>query len=681
MRHMIRKHDRDLSPFNLESLNIASKASEADDTQWMQLAVESAQDDRRSISSMPSMTSATTLESLMSAVVMDEVAKLFLEDEVIMNTLSMVKYLDAASARALELETRDLLRTTAGELKITAKRDVERRAMEFLASRAKTITRRLTTGILAEHKHLDLEMVGSDFSGRQIVDRFLLRLRKEGDDPQDGAEGERELPSPENQDELNEESEDKGDPHIEPNDFEKIASFINSSTAMANFRQRLDSIMKVQAEESLHKRLGSCATWQIQQLSPTNVQFLEYEVLTAHDRAKDWLESYSGEPWNWWPFRPPRTLLLDDEVRMQWTCDCGELRSLDIHRSLTEPCQHLLRREEFDGSRAQTDQNDFQNARDKHMATNVCTGDDRATFRTRLERLRMWMSTTKTKAHLTESQPRQNKYARAEAVAKWIRGIFTHLNPAHWRTHAKQLRAQLLELFMQGQSNIIGESRRPVDGVLPTSASRWVLLCLFRGDKIRASQIEIIGATDDDAFFGALRREVRRLRGFWRHYLHLKQFCHCSFGKFTRIYVNRIVKYEYPELPICPRYVYEPRIVLNPRDPHICPHEWYDRYHNCESTGRFCRVVSRLPKRDSHFLFDMHNETEDMWGLHAELRISAAMVLLWMSIIVVGGLIFFVWWIRLHEGDWQNAAVPLTITLMALGTLFVPLNEHFNRPF
>ena len=57
------------------------------------------------------------------------------------------------------------------------------------------------------------------------------------------------------------------------------------------------------------------------------------------------------------------------------------------------------------------------------------------------------------------------------------------------------------------------------------------------------------------------------------------------------------------------------------------------------------------------------------------------MVLGWLFVLTVGGWVFFVEWMSVHGGDWQNAGVPATLVMMAVGGLFVPLSEHFNRAF
>lgn len=58
---------------------------------------------------------------------------------------------------------------------------------------------------------------------------------------------------------------------------------------------------------------------------PTNLEIfsLTWSVVrkfspSTADRVKLLLEAYTGEPWLWWPFRPPKPPLGQGKVRLQW---------------------------------------------------------------------------------------------------------------------------------------------------------------------------------------------------------------------------------------------------------------------------------------------------------------------------------------------------------------------------
>ena len=205
--------------------------------------------------------------------------------------------------------------------------------------------------------------------------------------------------------------------------------------------------------------------------------------------------------------------------------------------------------------------------------------------------------------------------------------------------------------------------------------SYFVLFSVFRRAHLHPSQIPIPASMDDDAFFAAIRAEYRRLRGFWLYYLHPRQFAYCSFTKYTRIYINRLVKHQKPELPSCPTYHYAPRPPLD--DHPIDIHEWQDRFYDRTSTGGYSDALVLIPKRNQEFSLRQHDGRRDMWGLNVEFRISFLVVMAWFVVIVLG-LVFGIWWYRTHNGDWQNAAVPVGTTLTTLAVLWLPLNKHFK---
>ena len=66
-----------------------------------------------------------------------------------------------------------------------------------------------------------------------------------------------------------------------------------------------------------------------------------------------------------------------------------------------------------------------------------------------------------------------------------------------------------------------------------TTANKLVVLFGVKGNRrtLELAQIDITKNTDDDSFFGDLRREYRRLRGFLRYWLSVWQLRHCDFVK------------------------------------------------------------------------------------------------------------------------------------------------------
>ena len=677
-----------------ESRLIRSKADQGNDQSIgtgsvLEMAIEALEpvwrsmyadyDDQESISSVPSLTTGATQETVVSAAATAELARALFQDLTLKQVFETVVATRASTRKTFEVRMQAAIKSFAVELEKEVKDRMERFAVNFLSTRPKAIARKLSIFAYSRDQRLELEQAGPDIGKQQLIGRFLLDQSKS---PGGELLPHASIRKAHEQDDSDDE-DDLQDEEIEIKELERILNFIMTSRAMIALRRIVKSfvlgqtsrfpaidIMEGHSEEnmveleqlgkpsipasdrdalteSLKEELGSCVVYELQNLSEDQVKFHEHDPLTVADHLKTSLESFSGQAWNWRPFDPPRKILMDHLVRMQWRCSCGELRSKDINPALAEDCRELLKKN------ARLEDAGFRGESLIHRelktghAVSPRSSSIEGAFRGIGRAIRNLSGTT-------------YQYLRAlEAINK----PFQLFN----RNHPSQSQATLATEAGTGS---------------PTSPHRWILLCSFRGYHVRPGQIEVTAAMYDDVFFIALRKEVRRLRGFWRWYMHPKQFHHCSFAKYTRIFVNRFVKYDEQELPECQRYHYEPRASkIDPQNPTVCPHEWYDRFYNHQYTGGFCRVIQRIPKRDERFTFHLHEKEEDMWGLNVELRISAAIVLAWLLFIAIGGLVFFIWWMKIHDGDWQSAAVPLTITMMAWGSVFIPLNEHFNRSF
>lgn len=205
-----------------------------------------------------------------------------------------------------------------------------------------------------------------------------------------------------------------------------------------------------------------------------------------------------------------------------------------------------------------------------------------------------------------------------------------------------------------------------------------VLFCTFRGlwlSKLQYADIEVSGRVDDDEFFCKIRQEFRRMRGFWHYWLDPRQFEYCEFMKFTRKYVQRLVKVR-PELPLDESYRYTPKPTIDV--PPIERHDWYDYYYNKDLTGGLRSAIQMIPKRDHRFQFDTHVSREDMWGLQVVLQIKCIIVIAWFLVITTGGWGFWAWWYHAHRNDWSGSAVPAMAIMTAFTALFLPLNEHMK---
>ena len=215
----------------------------------------------------------------------------------------------------------------------------------------------------------------------------------------------------------------------------------------------------------------------------------------------------------------------------------------------------------------------------------------------------------------------------------------------------------------------------------PSADKLWVLLCVPHGKKVRAEAIETKPGITDEDFFKKFKSTYISLRGRLRYYLDPNQFAFCHATRFDKYHINRLgtVCNEMPPSDET-TYLYNPKPYYRPYRPPLTKHEWQDRFHSLlpRSYGIKADALFKLPKRSQRFNLQTHVSRETIWGLHVQVRISAAMVVAWLLAITIGGWIFAGWWLKDHPGDLQNASVPITLIIGALMLLWLPLGEKFR---
>lgn len=66
----------------------------------------------------------------------------------------------------------------------------------------------------------------------------------------------------------------------------------------------------------------------------------------------------------------------------------------------------------------------------------------------------------------------------------------------------------------------------------------------------------------------------------------------------------------------------------------------------------------------------MGDQHSPIWGFEGIFGVSFAYVLAYHCVIVAGPFAFWIWWLRVHENDWQNAAIPATVAVGALSVFW-----------
>lgn len=372
------------------------------------------------------------------------------------------------------------------------------------------------------------------------------------------------------------------------------------------------------------------------------------------DRIKVALEAYTGEPWLWWPFRPPRPALGQDRVRLEWKdAGCFEhnhLRPgilgcehwLDISQALVHPVEDLV-----DGSQP----------------------DSR----------RLGASFFEKSSYTTSAVP-------SLGSSHYTGAAISPLDPTAGQTHMS-MSSTSTSITAQGSRASTSDSpsvykspqiQRPT--VIPLD--RFLLVCTERWGRKRSEQIVIAALDSDDDFFAKFKLTYRQLRGFWQYWLDPRQFVFCHASKFERWAEYCLGKCcnGMPDI-ILDEYEFDPKPPVIPYlHPPICEDEWIERIYYGKRTNGRREALTRLPLRTKRHQVKIHvNGREYFWGLHAQLRPAAAVVIGWMVFILGGAFIFTPVWLSSHPGDLQNATVPVMVLIAALALLWIPLNSRFKK--
>ncbi|KAL1859658.1 hypothetical protein Daus18300_009523 [Diaporthe australafricana] len=203
---------------------------------------------------------------------------------------------------------------------------------------------------------------------------------------------------------------------------------------------------------------------------------------------------------------------------------------------------------------------------------------------------------------------------------------------------------------------------------------------------------------DARVFFKAIVDNYNQKRG-WRRLLSVCVYSHCDFVKLQRYSPNSFApesfRFSFPphdEAPHDQEYSYDPRPMRYARVPrHIFHHLFNGCYgdegvaHRLHSAfiGPSCiiktisdKLLDKMPKRDRKMNEEAElGEDQDVdvfWALLAREQRSAVRVLFYMLLSLAPSLWFMFQWLFGwdHDGDLQDATVPLMFSATMLGVLW-----------
>lgn len=144
-------------------------------------------------------------------------------------------------------------------------------------------------------------------------------------------------------------------------EFGSMDTFILNSVAFENMVRRLNDFVnpsfRSQAQKLVEKVLKNCHTEQneyraamkkrmhtvITELEESRSSCILLDVENTKnrlDRLQIWLETVTGEAWNWWPLHSPKYAMRPTEVRVGWQCVSFPPKCPDRANTVTPEMQY-----------------------------------------------------------------------------------------------------------------------------------------------------------------------------------------------------------------------------------------------------------------------------------------------------------------------------------------------------
>lgn len=97
-------------------------------------------------------------------------------------------------------------------------------------------------------------------------------------------------------------------------------------------------------------------------------------------------------------------------------------------------------------------------------------------------------------------------------------------------------------------------------------------------------------------------------------------------------------------------------------------------WHDCIRLPRHSDKIRRIPKKKSDFDVTSDDLGDVAWGLEADYAISFAFLAIYHFVPLLAALAFWIYWLTVHPGDFQNAAVPFLTVLALFAAFWMPFS-------
>ena len=172
------------------------------------------------------------------------------------------------------------------------------------------------------------------------------------------------------------------------------------------------------------------------------------------------------------------------------------------------------------------------------------------------------------------------------------------------------------------------------------------------------------------------------------------------FLQFEKVHANRVIsssngalpddfegysgQYEYqPRPPIAKRPLISPelfKVLLNE-----CNTKCWRRilpWHECIEVNSEANYLSRIPKKKGDFDVSEKGGERVAFGIEADYVPSMIVFAIYHLLAILPSFAFWSYWLAYHEGDWQNASVPLLTTVALITVFWITIGAtESNRQF
>ncbi|KAI1443597.1 hypothetical protein F5Y02DRAFT_392884 [Annulohypoxylon stygium] len=446
-------------------------------------------------SKLSSISSAHQIEGV--DVYVSEFSSLLFQDEIIKSVISSALLPGGIGFDRMKRNFRRLLGRCAKNLKAEPSNNYRENVAHFVKTCSSRITEELFENFSEGGKKLGLKSSPPQDASEKVKE-FLVNTR--GDDvltgySQDSGQGDDQGDDSDSDQESDLEADDEP-PYL--GSLIPIKQFITESVAYENlrrelhefvhpsFRLKLRGLVDSWSQQS-HDRHIDVARYglrnlitELQDVNLRKIQFHEDEEANYLRRFVSYyqevVERRSGECWDWWPLPPYLKALKKGEVRLRWECSCGEKRWTEVPRPFAERLQSIIH------------------------------------------------------SLIHQPPPILPSYNSQSSQPT--------LNTQDNHGKSSGLRQGNHNVGGASTSNVVqpgASPQRPNDQNL-NGDNRRIILMANRGRDFKIVQIRVEGDRNR-TFFGELRKEYFRLRGFIRSWCSIWTYSHCDFYK-ARLFLD-----------------------------------------------------------------------------------------------------------------------------------------------